>query len=157
MSSVITKNLKTYLQQIEDQSQNVIMDGYFHVNHVIDAFNKGEEIGNKKAFEEIKDKLMRSSTQMFLYGLDVMKGLENAGFKTSQFFVNPFAFKFMLTTPLENTYNEEFIDKFFQLSNEIQNKFKQEFGIVMQLYFIQDSDINENELKTDGFLKVENV
>jgi hypothetical protein len=157
MSGIITKNLQTYLQQIEDQSQSVMMDGYFHVNHVIDAFNKGEESGNKKAFEDIKDKLMRSSTQMFLYGLDVMKGLENSGFKTSHFFVNPFAFKFVLTTPVENTFNEEFIAKFFDLSNEIQNKFKEEFGIVMQLYFIQDSGINENELKTDGFLKVENV
>lgn len=157
MSSVITKNLTTYLQQIEDQSRNVMIDGYFHVNHVIEAYNKGEESGSKKALEDLKDQFMRASTQMFLYGLDVMKGLEKNGFKTSQFYVNPFAFKFMITTPLENTFNEDFIESFFHLSNEIQNKFKDEFGMGMQLYFIQDSDINESELKTDGFLKVENA
>lgn len=156
MSSVISKDLQNYLKTIETESKDVLIDGYFHVDYVIDAFKKGEENGGQKALEDLKNKFTRASTQMFLYGIDLIRRLEEKGFTTEAFYVNPFAFKFLVVTNLENTFNETFIEKFFEISFELQNKFKGEFGINAQYFFIQSDDLNTSELKVDGFLKVSN-
>lgn len=156
MSNVITKDLKSYLQKIEDKSTNVKLDGYFHVNYVIDAFTKGEESGSKKVLSDLKSRFTRASTQMFLYGMDLMSDLEKNGFSITGYFVNPFAFKFMVTTNVENTYNEDFIMSFYKFSNPLQEKFKNEFKLDVQFYFIQDENLNEDELKMDGFISIVN-
>jgi hypothetical protein len=156
MSSVISKDLQNYLKTIETESKDVLIDGYFHVDYVIDAFKKGEENGGQKALEDLKNKFTRASTQMFLYGIDLIRRLEEKGFITETFYVNPFAFKFLVVTNLENTFNETFIEKFFEFSFELQNKFKEEFGTNAQYFFVQNDNLNTSELKADGFLKVSN-
>lgn len=156
MSSVISKDLQNYLKTIETESKEVLIDGYFHVDYVIDAFQKGEENGGKKALEDLKNKFTRASTQMFLYGLDLIGKLEQKGFSTVNFYVNPFAFKFLVVTHIENTFNEDYIESFFKYSFELQNKFKEEFQINSQYLFVQDENLNSDELKIDGFLKVSN-
>lgn len=156
MSSVISKNLQNYLKTIETESKEVLIDGYFHVDYVIDAFKKGEENGGQKALEDLKNKFTRASTQMFLYGIDLIRRLEEAGFSSEDFYVNPFAFKFLVVTNLQNTFNEDFIETFFKISFELQNKFKEEFGINAQYFFVQSDNLNAFELKVDGFLKVSN-
>ena len=156
MSSVISKDLQNYLKTIETEAKNVLIDGYFHVDYVIDAFKQGEENGGQKALEDLKNKFTRASTQMFLYGIDLIRRLEEKGFITESFYVNPFAFKFLVVTNLENTFNESFVEKFFEVSFELQNKFKSEFGINAQYFFVQNDNLNMSELKVDGFLKVSN-
>lgn len=156
MSSVISKDLQNYLKTIETESKDVLIDGYFHVDYVIDAFKKGEENGGQKALEDLKNKFTRASTQMFLYGVDLIRRLEEESFISEDFYVNPFAFKFLVVTNLENTFNEKFIEKFFQVSFELQNKFKEEFGINAQYFFVQSDKLNTSELKVDGFIKVSN-
>lgn len=156
MSSIISKDLQNYLKTIETESKDVLMDGYFHVDYVIDAFKKGEENGGQKALEDLKNKFTRASTQMFLYGIDLIRRLDEAGFTSEDFYVNPFAFKFLVVTKLDNTFNEDFIAKFFEVAFELQNKFKAEFGINPQYFFVQSENLNACELKVDGFLKVSN-
>ena len=156
MSSAISKDLQNYLKTIETESKAVLIDGYFHVDYVIDAFKKGEENGGQKALEDLKNKFTRASTQMFLYGVDLIRRLEEESFISDDFYVNPFAFKFLIVTNLENTFNEKFIEKFFQVSFELQNKFKEEFGINAQYFFVQSDKLNTTELKVDGFIKVSN-
>ena len=156
MSSVISKDLQNYLKTIEAESKDVLIDGYFHVDYVIDAFKKGEENGGQKALEDLKNKFTRASTQMFLYGIDLIRRLEEESFISENFYVNPFAFKFLVVTNLENTFDEKFIEKFFQVSFELQNKFKEEFGINAQYFFVQSDKLNTSELKVDGFIKVSN-
>lgn len=156
MSSVISKDLQNYLKTIEAESKDVLIDGYFHVDYVIDAFKKGEENGGQKALEDLKNKFTRASTQMFLYGIDLIRRLEEESFISEDFYVNPFAFKFLVVTNLENTFDEKFIEKFFQVSFELQNKFKEEFGINVQYFFVQSDKLNTSELKVDGFIKVSN-
>ncbi|MHC5310499.1 hypothetical protein ACYSNM_10630 [Myroides sp. LJL116] len=156
MSSTISKDLQNYLKTIETESKDVLIDRYFHVDYVIDAFQKGEENGGKKALENLKNKFTRASTQMFLYGLDLIRKLEEEGFDTDDFYVNPFGFKFLIVTKLQNTFNEDFIESFFKHSFYFQNKFKEEFQINIQYLFIQNENLNSNELKMDGFLKVSN-
>lgn len=156
MSSIISKDLQNYLKTIETESKDVLIDGYFHVDYVIDAFKKGEENGGQKALEDLKNKFTRASTQMFLYGIDLIRRLEEESFISEDFYVNPFAFKFLVVTNLENTFDEKFIEKFFQVSFELQNKFKEEFGINAQYFFVQSDKLNTSELKVDGFIKVSN-
>jgi hypothetical protein len=156
MSGAISKDLQNYLKTIEEESRDSLREGYFHVDYVIDAFQKGEENGKEKALENLKNKFTRASTQMFLYGIDLIRRLEEAGFNTNDFFVNPFAFKFLIITDLENTYNEDFISKFYQISFELEKKFTNEFGINAQYFFVQNENLNSNELKIDGFIKISN-
>jgi len=156
MSFTVSKKLKNYLTEIETQSSKVMLDGYFPVNAVIDAFTRGEESGSEKVMEGLKDRFVRASTQMFLYGGDIIKDLESKGYAISGFYVNPFSFKFMITTSLENTYNEVFIDEFYSITGAIEKKFKDEFKIGMRILFIPDVNLNEDELQIDGFLKVSN-
>lgn len=156
MSTPISEKLVNYLSEIKLQSSKVMVDGYFHVNTVIDAFTKGEKSGSEKVLEDLKEQFMRASTQMFLYGGDFMRDMEKINFNLSGFYVNPFGFKFMVTTPLENTYNEEFIDTFYSLGETYEQKFKKEFGINMRILFIQDQNLNEDALRIDGFIKVAN-
>lgn len=156
MSLTVSKKLKNYLNEIENQSSKVMVDGYFPANVVIDAFTRGEESGSEKVIEGLRERFVRASTQMFLYGADAIKILETKGYTVSGFYINPFAFKFMITTSVENTYNEEFIDDFYSVSGEFENKFKEEFNICMRILFIQDQGLNEQELQIDGFLKVSN-
>lgn len=156
MSSTISKELQNYLKTIETEAKDVLAEGYFHVDYVIDAFQKGEEKGGKKALDNLKNKFTRASTQMFLYGIDLIRKLDENGYNTENFFVNPFAFKFLIVVKLEYTYDEYFIDKFFEISFELQNKFKEEFGINAQYFFVQDENLNTSELKVDGFIKVSN-
>ena len=156
MSSIISKDLQNYLKTIEIESKDVLIDGYFHVDYVIDAFKKGEENGGQKALEDLKNKFTRASTQMFLYGLDLIRRLEEKGFKSLAFYVNPFSFKFLIVTNLEHTFDEKFIEDFFEISFELQNKFKVEFGINANYFFVQNDNLNISELKADGFLQVSN-
>jgi hypothetical protein len=156
MSGAISKDLQNYLKTIEEESRDSLREGYFHVDYVIDAFQKGEENGKEKALENLKNKFTRASTQMFLYGIDLIRRLEEAGFNTNDFFVNPFAFKFLIVIDLENTYNEDFISKFYQISFELEKKFTNEFGINAQYFFVQNENLNSNELKIDGFIKISN-
>ena len=156
MSSVISKDLQNYLKTIEIESKDVLIDGYFHVDYVIDAFKKGEENGGQKALEDLKNKFTRASTQMFLYGLDLIRRLEEKGFKSLAFYVNPFSFKFLIVTNLEHTFDEKFIENFFEISFELQNKFKIEFDINANYFFVQNDNLNISELKADGFLQVSN-
>ena len=111
---------------------------------------------NLQALENLKNKFTRASTQMFLYGLDTIRKLEEKGFSTDDFYVNPFGFKFLIVTKLENTFNEDYIESFFEYSFELQNKFKEEFQINTQFLFVQNENLNSSELKIDGFLKVSN-
>lgn len=154
MSSVISKDLQNYLKTIETESNDVLTDGYFHVDYVIDAFKKGEQNGGQKALEDLKNKFTRASTQMFLYGVDLIRRLEEHGYTSEDFYVNPFAFKFMVISKTTHTFDENFIEKFFEISFELQNKFKEEFGINAQYFFVQNENLNTSELKIDGFLKV---
>ena len=85
MSSVISKDLQNYLKTIETESKDVLIDGYFHVDYVIDAFKKGEENGGQKALENLKNKFTRASTQMFLYGIDLIRRLEEFNFVSTDF------------------------------------------------------------------------
>lgn len=48
MSSVISKDLQNYLKTIETESKEVLIDGYFHVDYVIDAFQKEKKMEVKK-------------------------------------------------------------------------------------------------------------
>ena len=61
-----------------------------------------------------------------------------------------------MITKVENTFDENYIEKFFETSFDLQNKFKVEFGINAQYYFVQNDNLNTSELKSDGFLKVSN-
>lgn len=156
MTTSNSDKLMNYLSEIKSQASNVMIDGYFHVNTVIDAFTKGEKSGAEQVLEELKEQFMRASTQMFLYGSDFMKEMEKKGFSLSGFYVNPFGFKFMITTSIENTCDEEFIDAFYETSANYEIKFKKEFGINMRLQFIQDQNLNEDVLRIDGFIKPAN-
>ncbi|MCT4151376.1 hypothetical protein HZP59_09035 [Elizabethkingia anophelis] len=154
MSTAISKNLQNYLQKIESSSSKVPVDGYFHIDHVIDAFSKGEQCGAEKALEKFKETFVRASTQMFLYGNDFIDDLVEKGYHISDYYVNPFDFKFMVTTPVENTYNEDFIYDFYKTSYIYEEKFKSEFNISMRILFIQDVELNESELKINGFINL---
>lgn len=156
MTTTPSEKLVNYLSEIKIQSSKVMIDGYFHVNTVIDAFTKGEKSGSEKVLEDLKEQFMRASTQMFLYGGDLMRDMEKKNFDLSGFYVNPFEFKFMVTTPVENTYNEDFIDTFYSIAETYEDKFKKEFGMDMRILFIQDQHLNEDVLKIDGFIKVAN-
>lgn len=156
MSSAISKDLQNYLKTIETESKDVLTDGYFHVDYVIDAFKKGEENGSKKVLGDLKNKFTRASTQMFLYGIDLIKKLEDFGYNTQDFYVNPFSFKFLIVVNIEFTYDENFIEKFYEVSFELQKKFKDEFGINAHYFFVQNQNLNTSELKVDGFIKVSN-
>ncbi|QCO45769.1 MULTISPECIES: hypothetical protein [Elizabethkingia] len=154
MSTTISKNLQNYLKKIESQSSKVPVDGYFHIDHVIDAFSKGEQYGVEKALEEFKENFVRATTQMFLYGNDFIKNLTEKGYSVSDYYINPFDFKFMVTTPVENTFNEDFIYAFYETSCFYEEKFKSEFNISMRILFIQDVELNESELKINGFINL---
>ena len=156
MTTPISEKLVNYLSEIKIQSSKVMIDGYFHVNTVIDAFTEGEKSGSEKVLENLKEQFMRASTQMFLYGGDFMRDMEKKNFDLSGFYVNPFGFKFMVTTSTENTCNEDFIDTFYSIGENYEQKFKKEFGINMRILFIQDQNLNEDVLRIDGFIKVAN-
>lgn len=156
MTTSNSDKLMSYLSEIKNQASNVMIDGYFPVNAVIDAFTKGEKSGAEQVLEELKEQFMRASTQMFLYGNDFIKEMEKKGFSFSGFYVNPFGFKFMVTTSIENTCDENFIDVFYETSGNYECKFKSEFGINMRIQFIQDQNLNEDVLRIDGFIKPAN-
>lgn len=149
-----SKDLQNYLQFIENKSIDSLKEGYFHVDYVIDAFHKGEEIGSQKALEKLKDKFVRTTTQMFLYGLDLIQSLEDKGYSTIDFYVNPYTYKFMIVTELSNTFNEEYINAFFSIVFDKQKKFKEEFGIEAQYLFVENEGLNTEELRIDGFITV---
>lgn len=149
-----SNDLKNYLQFIENKSINVLKEGYYHVDQVIDAFQKGEEIGNQKALEKLNNQFIRTTTQMFLYGLDLIRLLEEKGYSTTDFYVNPYTYKFIVVTELANTFDEEYIDSFFSIAFSKQQKFKDEFGVDAQYLFVENEGINIEELQTDGFIKV---
>lgn len=156
MRPVISKNLKSYLTEIENQASRGITEGYFPVDVVIDAFSKGEESGAEKAIENFKNEFIRRSTQMFLYGNDLISDLEKKKYDVTGFYVNPIEFKFMITTPVENTYNENFISDFFEAAYRYEEKFREEFLTSMKLMFVKDSGLNADELMLDGFFNLKN-
>lgn len=153
MSGTISKELQSYLKTIESESRDAIIEGYFHVDYVIDAFKKGEKHGGQKALDNLRYKFTRASTQMFLYGIDLIQKLSESGFKTENFFVNPFSFKFLVVTALENTYSEDFIDLFFETATELEERFMQEFDIQAHYLFVQDEGLNSSEILADGFIQ----
>jgi len=57
---------------------------------------------------------------MFSYGLDVIKGLKNLGLR-HHIFWSIHLLSIYFDTPVENTFNEENIAKFFHLSHEIKD------------------------------------
>lgn len=156
MTTTSSEKLIKYLSEIKSQASKVMMDGYFPVNVVIDAFTKGEERGSEKVLDDLKEQFMRASTQMFLYGGDVLRDMQKHNLQNTGFYVNPFAFKFMITTAEANTYNEDFIDKFYSIVEIYEDKFKAEFDLDMRVSFIADDNLDEDSLLVDGFLKVAN-
>ena len=157
--ATLSNDLVKYLKEIECQSKTKQIEGYFPVDAVIDAFTKGEISGAEKArkdFKDLRNSFVRKSTQMFLYGNDLLKNMEEKGHNISGFYINPFHFKIIFTTPIENTYNEDFIDDFYEQSYSFQDKFKDEFKSGIHFMFMKNVDINEGELAIDGFVKVDN-
>lgn len=154
ITSNTSRDLKNYLQFIENKSVNTLKEGYFHVDRVIDAFQKGEEAGNHTALQKLNNTFIRTTTQMFLYGLDLIKTLEEKGYSTIDFHVNPYTYKFILVTELSNTYNEEYISLFFSIAFDKQKKFKEEFDTDAQYLFVESEDLDISELKADGFITV---
>lgn len=154
MSNVISKNLRSYLDQIDQHASAEKIEKYFHINHVIDAYNKGEEDGKKNTYENIFDKFTRASTQIFFYGQDVITTLGSNGFNVSDVYVNPFQFKLLLTTNIENTFNEDFISCFYSKTHELETKFRDDFNFCAVFMFMQNENINEDELKADKYFKI---
>ncbi|AJH16406.1 hypothetical protein [Myroides profundi] len=154
ITSNTSKDLQNYLQFIETKSIDSLKEGYFHVDHVIDAFQKGEEMGSQKTLEKLKDKFVRTTTQMFLYGLDLIHLLEEKGYKTVDFYVNPYTYKFIVVTELENTFNEGYINTFFTIAYDKQKRFKDDFGTEAHYLFVENEGLNTEELKADGFINI---
>lgn len=151
MQTDISPKIAEYIKSISDKSSSVQLDGYYHVDAVIDAFSKGEENGKESVVEILREKLVRNSTQMFIYASNVFFDLREQGFEMKNFYVNPFDFKFIIVTSVENTYNEEFIDKFYSFAFRAEDKFHNETNSSMRISFIGDNNINEDELVADGY------
>lgn len=152
----INPNLQQYLATIGEQSINEKLEGYFSVDVVIDAFTKGEEMGREKALQSFREAFVRKSTQVFLYGVNLGEGLEKKGYKISGFYINPFSFKVIIATDVENTYSEDFVRDFYALSYDYQERFKRDFDSSMDMMFIRDRGVDEKALEIDGFVKVNN-
>lgn len=156
MTAELSTKLQKYLTEIDSQSSKVRLDGYYPANAVIDAFSKGEDSGAAKATEDFKDGFIRATMQMFLYGTDVVKILEEKQFPISGAFINPFRFKVLLATEQKNTWDDNFIELFYDQAFIYEDKFCSEFGKRMHISFIQDNDLNEDELKSDGYIWANN-
>ena len=154
--STISPNLEKYINDISDKSSKVQLDGYYHVDAVIDAFNKGEENGRESVIERLREKLIRDSTKMFLYCTDVYSKLTKNGFDLKGFYINPFGFKFIVVTTSSNTINEDFISAFYELVFEAENKFSTDTNAGMHISFISEDNLNEHELNIDGYFKMSN-
>lgn len=156
MHTGISLDLQQYLAKIEDQSINKKMEGYFPIDIVIDAFEKGEESGAEKVMRELKESFVRKTSQLFLYSVNMSMKLMKKGYDISAFYINPFRFKVILATPVENTYNEDFINDFYDLSYAYTERFREDFDSSMEMMFIRNTNINEEALEVDGFMKVNN-
>lgn len=155
-TATLSKTLQKFLSEIENQSSKEILKGYYPADAVIDAFTKGEESGAKKAFDDFKDQYVSKVTQIILDGTNLMRDLMKKGHEISGFYLNPSQLCFMITTPIENTYNEAFIDDFYALAQKYEQDFFEQYQSFMRLKFIQDSGLNTEALRIDGFITVAN-
>ncbi|GAA5092630.1 hypothetical protein GCM10023210_21840 [Chryseobacterium ginsengisoli] len=154
MSQAISTDLLKYISDIEEKSSKVPLDGYYHIDDVIEAFNRGEKNGRDEVVEHIRQKLLRDSTQMFLYSTKFVNDIRKDGYEVGGAYVDPFRFKFIVVTLPENTVNEDFINKFYNNVFKIEKKFKEETNSNMHISFISNNNINEDELFIDGYLKI---
>lgn len=155
-TTTLSKTLQKVFTEIEDQYSKDLLKGYYPADAVIHAFTKGEEIGAQKSIADFKDQQINQILRVILDGLNLTRDMEEKGHKVSGFYINPAQLCYMITTPVENTYNEDFIDEFYTLSQKYEDAFFEQYKTYMRLKFIQDSGLDEDMLRADGFLNLSN-
>lgn len=126
--------------------------GYYPFSIIAEAFAKGVEHGEKNFKEKVRGQFFSNATLVVKAIDDLQTALIKLNFQPIKLFVNiSFESSKVLLTFEEETYlTDDFIDNAYSLSSEIKTKYFDQ-GLVLDLGFLIDKNININTIKSDGF------
>lgn len=153
MSTASRIKIEEFLDSVRDQIKHEKLDGYLPVNTIIDAFTKGEKHGEEKVFEFINNNITNQLAQHFLYTESIFKSLIDKKYGIDTFYISGVNRKTIFLTSEENTTNDEFINFFYTLAFDFEGRFFKDYQSSIHFSFIADSNIDENELECDNFIK----
>jgi len=156
MTTEQNPKIMEYLQSVKEHVSPKELEGYLHVNHIIHAFTKGEEHGESKFFEKMKDEFVNNISQHFLYSANMVQTLSEKKFQIDSCWISPFSQKTIFVTTVENTISDEFINLFYDLAFDFEGRYFKDKKSHIQFSFIGNENIDADQLACDNYIKVNN-
>ena len=154
MSTESRSKIEAYLDTVKDQISLEELDGYLPADAIIDAFKKGEEHGETKFMKKVKDVFINNTSQHFLYSLNIFNKLTEAQFSIESCFISPVSKNTIYVTSVENTTSDDFIELFYDLAFDFENRFLSDNKSYVHFSFIGNDNVDEEQLTCDNFIKI---
>lgn len=150
-----------YLDTCKGEVKSRSTEGYYHVDVVADAYNKGFTDGKKSGRSEFLqmivsneiEKFSQKANQIYILSKNVIAFLENKEFKIAGLYINltPKRPSVIISVPNEFLNDDLFVESAYTKVHENKNIFSKLFNEPLDIGFISSDNLDENLLKEDGF------
>ncbi|WP_284463994.1 hypothetical protein [Chryseobacterium sp.] len=154
MSTESRSKIEAYIDSVKGQISLEELDGYLPADAIIGAFNKGEEHGEAKLLKKLKDIFINNTSQHFLYSLNIYNKLKEAEFCIEACYISPVSKNTIYVTSVEDTTNDEFIDLFYDLAFDFEDRFLKDNKSHLHFSFIGNENIDEEQLVCDNYINI---
>lgn len=155
MTAEQNPRIMEYLQSVKDRIHPSQLQGYLPVDDIIAAYTKGEEDGEKKSIERLRENITNQLAQHFLYSQNIFRALLEKEYSIESFYISAVNKKTIFVTTVENTIDDNFISFFFDQAISYEESFRKAYHTSIQFSFIANESIDEEELECDSFVKFE--
>ncbi len=154
-----------YLDSFKGEVKSRSTEGYYHVNVVAEAYNKGFSDGKKSGKSEFLklivsneiEKFSQKANQIYILSKNVISFLEERKFKVAGLYINlsPKRPSVIISVSNEFLNDDSFVEIAYSKIYENKNIFTKLFNEPLDIGFLSSDNLDEKLLKEDGFGYVE--
>lgn len=156
---------KEYLDSCKGEVKSRSTEGYYHVDVVADAYNKGFSDGKKSGKKEFIDliisneveKFTQKSNQIYILSKNVIETITHHNYKVSGLYINltPDRPSVILSIPNRYLNIDDFVKIGYSKIHENKKIYAKLFDEMLDIGFVSSDNLEEDLLKNDGFGYIE--
>lgn len=163
-SHIITSNsdlFYKYLDSCKGEVKSKSTDGYYHVDVVAEAYNKGYSDGKDKGETEFIERIIsnevdsftQKANQIYILSKKIISTLKNEKTPADGLYISLKANRFsvIISTTSEQLNNDDFVNIAYAKIFEYKKLFNHLFNEHLDIGMISSDDLDEVLLKEDGF------
>jgi len=150
-----------FMNSIRPEIEGKIRDGFVHTDLVIDAYQKGKEVGKDEVLNNFirqnADNFLEKALLAYYSALRVISDIKDHNFAISSMYANLFKKTphFLLVVENELMLNDEFVELAYGLIADRISEYRAKYQHLFDIGLVTKENLDEETLKCDGYIYYE--